>query len=300
MDRIGFIGLGAMGRPMASNMARKGFNVLAYDLQPQALDAVVSAGATAASSSADVAAQSDIVFTMLQNSAQVQAVLEGEVFPNLKPGGIVVDMSTIEPSVTDRMIERAAKAGLIFVDSPVGRTTTFAERGESLLMVGAEAEHLERLEPILRSMATTIIHCGPPGHGIRIKIVNNFIVINTVQVNAEALALGAALGLDVEAELEVFNGTLATNGFLKVGFPEKTLAGDIEPGFQIDLAHKDISIAIATANELKVPLAVGAATREAINLARARGMGGKDFTPGFPMSGIFGGTGWKNWRPSRG
>lgn len=277
-DVIGFIGLGAMGRPMASNMARKGFNVLAYDLQPQALDAVVSAGATAAANGAHAATRSNIVFTMLQSSAQVQTVLEGDVFPNMKPGGIVVDMSTIEPTVTDRMIQKAADAGLTFVDSPVGRTTTFAERGESLLMVGAEPKHFERLQPILRSMATTIIHCGRPGNGIRIKIVNNFVVINTVQVNAEALALGAALGLDVEIELEVLNNTLATNGFLKVGFPEKTLAGDIEPGFQIDLAHKDLSIAIATANELKVPVAVGAATREAINLARARGMGGKDFT----------------------
>ncbi len=277
-DLIGFIGLGQMGRPMASNLVRKGFDVIVFDVQASALDALQSVGARVASSAVEVAQQSRVLFTMLPNSPHVRAVVEGDVVPNMARGGLIVDMSTIDPSTTDDLIEVARAAGLGFVDAPVGRTTAFAERGESLFMVGAEAEHLDRIRPMLEAMGTKIVHCGGPGSGIRIKIVNNFVAVGLCQLDAEALTLGAALGLDIKTELEVLTGTLATNGFLAVGFPDKTLSGDIEPGFQIDLAHKDISIAIDTANRLRVPLPVGTATREAINIARARGYGGKDFT----------------------
>ena len=277
-DLIGFVGLGQMGRPMASNLVRKGFDLIVFDLQRESVDAVAALGARAAGSAAEVATHSKILFTMLPNSPHVQAVIEGEVLPNMKPGGIVVDMSTIDPGTTDRLAGQVEAAGLAFVDAPVGRTTAFAERGESLFMVGAAGEQLDIIRPMLEAMGTTIIHCGGPGSGVRIKIVNNFVAVGLCQLNAEALTLGAALGLDINVELEVMTGTLATNGFLTTGFPDKTLAGDIEPGFQIDLAHKDISIAIDTANRLRVPLSVGAAVRESLNVARARGYGGKDFT----------------------
>lgn len=275
---VGFIGLGQMGRPMASNMARKGVSLTVFDTQAGACDAVAAHGARIAGTPGELAARCGIVFTMLPGPPQVKAVILNELLPHLAPASLVVDMSTVDPWTTDEVGEALRAAGHRFVDAPVGRTTTFAEKGESLFMVGADEADLEAIRPLLETMGTTIIHCGGPGTGTRVKIVNNFVAVSHCQLDAEALALGAAFGLDVETELEVLNGTLATNGFLAVGFKQKTLAGDIEPGFRIDLALKDITIAIDAANRLALPLTMGASVREALNIARARGYGGKDFT----------------------
>lgn len=277
-NSVGFVGLGQMGRPMASNMVRKGTAVTVFDLQREAVDALVALGAQAAGDIAELAARSTTVFTMLPGPPQVRSVILGEILPHLQPGSLVVDMSTVDPWTTDEVGEALRAAGHRFVDCPVGRTTTFAERGESLFMVGAEAEDFATIHSLLETMGTTIIHCGGPGAGTRVKIVNNFVAVGLCQINAEALALGSAFGLDIDTELEVLNGTLATNGFLAVGLKQKSLAGDIEPGFRIDLAHKDISIAVEAANRLALPLTAGSSIREALNVARARGYGGKDFT----------------------
>jgi 4-hydroxybutyrate dehydrogenase/sulfolactaldehyde 3-reductase len=275
---VGFIGLGQMGKPMASNMACKGVTLTVFDTQSAACASVAEHGAQVAGSVAELAAACSVVFTMLPGPPQVRSVILDELLPHLAPGSLVVDMSTIDPWTTDEVGDALRAAGHRFIDAPVGRTTTFAEKGESLFMVGADPADFDAVHPLLETMGTTIIHCGRPGTGTRVKIVNNFVAISHCQIDAEALALGAAFGLDVDTELEVLNGTLATNGFLAVGFKQKTLAGDIEPGFRIDLAHKDISIAIDAANRLALPLTMGASVREALNIARARGYGGKDFT----------------------
>ena len=275
---VGFIGLGQMGKPMASNMARKGVALRVFDTQGEACASLAEHGAQIAESAAELAAACSIVFTMLPGPPQVRSVILGELLPHLRPASLVIDMSTIDPWTTDEVGEALRAAGHRFIDAPVGRTTAFAEKGESLFMVGAESADFQAVRPLLETMGTTIVHCGGPGTGTRVKIVNNFVAVSHCQINAEALALGAAFGLDVDMELEVLNGTLATNGFLAVGFKQKTLAGDIEPGFRIDLAHKDISIALDAANRLALPLTMGASVREALNIARARGYGGKDFT----------------------
>ena len=274
----GFIGLGQMGRPMSSNMVRKGVSLTVFDVQQEPLEALAVLGARVAGSVAELAAQCNVIFTMLPAPPHVKSVILTEMLPNLQPNSLVIDLSTVDPWTTDEVRDALQAAGHRFIDAPVGRTTTYAEKGESLFMVGAEADDLEAVRPLLDTMGTTIVHCGAPGKGTRVKIVNNFVAVSLCQLDAEALALGAAFGLDLETELEVLNGTLATNGFLAVGFKQKTLIGDIEPGFRIDLAHKDISIAVEAANRLAVPLTVGASTREALNIARARGYGGKDFT----------------------
>lgn len=275
---IGFIGLGRMGRPMASNMQRKGFATLSYDVNPQASAALVALGGRAATSIAEVAREADIVFTMLPAHPEVRAVVLDGIVPNAKPGTLVVDMSTIDPVATDEIAAAVSAAGLAFVDAPVGRLATHADRGECLFMVGATPEDFERVKPMLEAMGTTIHHCGPVGAGIRMKVVNNYLAIAACQLNAETLTLATRFGLDIERTLDILNGTTATNGHLKTNFPVKVLAGDIEPGFQIDLAHKDLSLALSAASTMKVPLAMGASARECLQLARSRGFGGKDFS----------------------
>ena len=145
-------------------------------------------------------------------------------------------------------------------------------------MVGAEPDDFKTVLPLLEAMGTTIHHCGPGGAGTRTKLVNNYLAIISCQLNAEALALSQRFGLDLEKTLDVIHGTTATNGQLKINWPNKVLAGDTSPGFTIDLAHKDLSLIVSAANVARVPMPVAAAAREAFSIARARGMGGQDFS----------------------
>jgi 4-hydroxybutyrate dehydrogenase/sulfolactaldehyde 3-reductase len=277
-SRIGFIGLGRMGRPMASNLQTKGFATLSFDINPEPVAALTKLGGVGARSAEEVARGSDFIFTMLPASQEVRSVVLGSILPNSKPGTLIVDMSTIDPLTTDEIAAAVTAAGLAFVDAPVGRLATHADRGESLFMVGASPENFARVKPMLEAMGTTIHHCGPVGTGIRMKIVNNYLAIAACQLNAETLTLATRFGLDLQRTLDILNGTTATNGHLMTNFPVKVLLGDIEPGFQIDLAHKDISLALGAASVARVPLAMGAVARECLQLARSRGYGGKDFS----------------------
>jgi 4-hydroxybutyrate dehydrogenase / sulfolactaldehyde 3-reductase len=280
MNAVGFIGLGNMGRPMASNLCRKGFRVVVYDVAPAPMSALKLLGATPARDVAEVAKSSDVVFTMLPDSQAVDAVVGGSdgVLQHLARGGVIVDMSTIDPRVTDRLAVAAAAKGLGFVDAPVGRLASHAERGESLFMVGAHDDALARVTPMLQAMGTTIHHCGGPGAGMRTKLVNNYLAIVSCQMNAEAIALSQRFGLSLEKTLDVIHGTTATNGQLKIAWPSKVLKGDTAPGFTIDLAHKDLSLIVEAANAERVPVPIAAAARESFSASRGQGHGGKDFS----------------------
>jgi 4-hydroxybutyrate dehydrogenase / sulfolactaldehyde 3-reductase len=280
MEKVGFIGLGRMGRGMASNLRRKGFELLVYDINPEPMLALERVGARRANGVAGVTQGADVVFTMLPASPEVELTVLGPdgILANARPKQIVVDMSTVEPKTTDLLASAAAERGLSVVDAPVGRLAAHADRGESLFMVGASDEDFQRVLPMLQAMGTTIHHCGGVGTGIRTKLVNNCLAIISCQLNAEALALSQRFGLDLTKTLEVCYGTTATNGQLKINWPNKVLRGDLEPGFSIDLAHKDLSIIIAAANAEQVPLPLAAAAREMFSLARASGYGNADFS----------------------
>jgi 4-hydroxybutyrate dehydrogenase / sulfolactaldehyde 3-reductase len=280
MEKVGFIGLGRMGRGMATNLRRKGFELLVYDINPEPMLALERVGARRANGVAGVTQGADVVFTMLPASPEVELTVLGPdgILANARPNQIIVDMSTVEPRTTDLIAGAAAERGLSVVDAPVGRLAAHADRGESLFMVGASDEDFQRVLPMLQAMGTTIHHCGGVGTGIRTKLVNNYLAIISCQLNAEALALSQRFGLDLTKTLEVCYGTTATNGQLKINWPNKVLRGDIEPGFTIDLAHKDLSIIIAAANAEHVPVPVAAAAREMFSLARASGYGAADFS----------------------
>ncbi|HEX3703022.1 MAG TPA: NAD(P)-binding domain-containing protein [Vicinamibacterales bacterium] len=277
---IGFIGLGRMGRPMASNLCRKGFDLIVHDVNPAPVRDLVALRARAGTGTPDVAAASDIVLTMLPNSAVVEQTLLGPdgVLAHARAGTLVVDMSTIDPLVTDRLAKAAADHRCTFADAPVGRLASHADRGECLFMVGASEADWARLKPLFEAMGTTLHHCGGPGAGMRTKLVNNYLAIVSCQLNAEALALCQRFGLSLSPTLDVLYGTTATNGQLKIAWPNKVLAGDTEPGFTIDLAHKDLTLILEAANAAQVPMAVGAAAREAFTSARSRGYGSQDFS----------------------
>jgi 4-hydroxybutyrate dehydrogenase/sulfolactaldehyde 3-reductase len=271
MQRIGFIGLGRMGGPMASNLCKKGFELLVYDVNPQALSAFAQLNSKSAPSIADIARGCDIVITMLPSSAQVEAVVLGPdgLLAAGHAGQIIMDMSTIDPNSTDLIAASASKQGMSVVDAPVGRLASHADRGESLFMVGATALDFTRVLPLLQAMGTTIHHCGEVGTGIRTKLVNNYLAVVSCQLNAEALALSQRFGLKLEKTLEVIDGTTAFNGQLRLNWSTKVLKDDISAGFTIELAHKDLSLILDAANKAKLPLPVAAAAREMFSVARA-------------------------------
>jgi 4-hydroxybutyrate dehydrogenase/sulfolactaldehyde 3-reductase len=278
--RTGFIGLGNMGQGMALNLQRKGFALSVYDLRREPVEALVAAGAQDGGSLAAVTRAADVVVTMLPGSPEVEAAVlgAGGIRENGRPGQLVMDMSTVDPDTTDRLARQLAEAGMRFVDAPVGRLASHAWAGESLFMVGAAPEDFARVKPVLEAMGTTIHHCGAAGTGIRTKLVNNFLAIGLCQMNAEALTLAQRFGLDLATTLEVLHGTTATNGQLKINYANKVLRGDVEPGFKIALAHKDMSLIVNAANAVQVPMPLAAAARESLSMARASGYDDRDFS----------------------
>jgi 4-hydroxybutyrate dehydrogenase/sulfolactaldehyde 3-reductase len=280
MNMVGFVGLGRMGRPMASNLCRKGFRLAVHDINRDAVAELELLQAKGVASVAEASRDSEIVVTMLPDSAVVEEVVAGDggILQHAKPGTLIMDMSTISPNVTDALAAKAAEKGMTFVDAPVGRLASHADRGESLFMVGAAPGDFERVKPLLEAMGNTIHHCGPVGTGIRTKLVNNFLAVASCQFNAEALALSQRFGLDLQRTLDVLYGTTAVNGQLKIAWPAKVLIGDTAPGFTIDLAHKDLSLILEAANAARVPMPMGAAAREAFSAARASGFGAQDFS----------------------
>lgn len=278
--KIGFIGLGRMGKSMAANLRKRQHALAVYDIRPEPIAELEQIGAQGLGSTAAVIRQSDLILTMVPTGKEVQEIVFGPdgILALGRPGSVLVDMSTIDPFETDRVASALAAKGMSMVDAPVGRLAVHADRGECLFMVGASPQDFARVRPLLEGMGTTIHHCGPVGAGIRTKLVNNFLAVASCQLNAEALGLAERLGLSLPTTLQVLEGTTAVNGQLKINWPNKVLRGDTTPGFTIDLAHKDLSLIMDTANKAKVPMPMGAAAREAFSAARAAGFGGEDFS----------------------
>lgn len=276
--RIGFIGLGRMGFALAASLVRKGFSVRAFDLAAAQLTKFAELGGGVAASAADAARGADILFLMLPGPKEVRAVALGPdgVLAALPAGSIVVDMSTVDPATADALAAAAAERGLRFADAPVGRLAAHADRGESLFMLGADADVLEAVQPCLNAMGTTIYHCGPAGHGTRTKLVNNFMVLAYCQLNSEALVLAQGMGLDLAKTLAVLTGTTAVNGQLKEKWPVKVLRGDLTPGFDMALALKDITLACQAAQGIGLAVPLGSQVRDLMALALNGGHRGQD------------------------
>jgi 4-hydroxybutyrate dehydrogenase/sulfolactaldehyde 3-reductase len=278
--KIGFIGLGAMGLPMSSNLQRKGFDVTVYDLDDTKMAQVAALGATCAANVAEAARGQDIVITVLPATQHVETVVLGHdgVLANIAPDAVLLDLSTIDANGTDRVAKACRDKGVAFVDAPIGRLALHAQRGESLFMVGANDEDFVRVEPVLKAMGTDIFRCGVPGMGSRMKVINNFMLLSTAQIVAESIALGTKLGLDIQTMHDVTANTTARNGQFHVLMVNKVLKGDVEPGFTIDLAFKDLSLAMNAAAEHRIGLPMGSAAHAVFGGARAGEFATKDYS----------------------
>ena len=280
-ENIAFIGLGAMGGPMAQNIIRKGTKVSIYDIDKTKMDPIIEVGGTPGRNIKETIENADIIITMLPSTENVKSVMTDNdgVLSFVKPNAIILDMSTIAPTGTDEIYKLCKENSLQFIDAPVGRLVSHAISGDSLFMVGCDNEEaFKKIEPLLNAMGTTIIRCGKVGSGIRAKVVNNFQILSIAQITAEALTLAQKIGLDLDVFKEVNAGTTANNGQFHINFLSKVLKNDIEPGFTIDLAHKDMGLAIETANSFRVGLPVGSAVQAVYGQARSGKFAKKDFS----------------------
>jgi 4-hydroxybutyrate dehydrogenase / sulfolactaldehyde 3-reductase len=278
--QVGFIGLGTMGLPMASNIRHSGAEVRAFDVDRDRMDAIGAAGGHPVDDPAAAARGADFVITMLPNAPDVRKALfdRNGAVSAMNGKSLYIDMSTIHPLETDAIAEELEGRGIRMIDAPVGRTSTEAAQGKLLIMAGGEPGDIERARPILASMGDAIVHCGRRGMGSRMKIINNFMSTSLNVLTAETLALAQAVGMDLEITRQVLMSTAAGRGHLVTTYPVKVLAGDLTPGFMIDLAHKDLGLALDLGARFSVPLPVGAAAREIYSLARAQSFGRKDWT----------------------
>ncbi|SFU14759.1 4-hydroxybutyrate dehydrogenase / sulfolactaldehyde 3-reductase [Pseudovibrio denitrificans] len=280
MATVGFIGLGQMGQPMATNLAKGGHTLRVHDVSAEAVASMVANGAVAASSPAEAAGGADFVVTMLPNGALVRETLMGEngVATTLSKDALVIDMSTVHPLETDAMIADMAKLGFSMMEAPVGRTSDHAIAGTLLVLAGGTKEQIAKAQPLFDLMGSDTVDAGGPGKGIRVKIINNYMSIALNTLSAEAVALSEAIGLEFDAAMSVMSGTPAGKGHFTTTWPNKVLAGDLSPAFMIDHAHKDLGIALDLANQVGVPMPMGAASRETYNIARSAGRGRQDWS----------------------
>jgi 4-hydroxybutyrate dehydrogenase/sulfolactaldehyde 3-reductase len=285
MQQLAFIGLGTMGAPMARNLLKGGFALRVFDINPKASEGVVAAGAQAAASPAEAARGADAVITMLPNGQDVETALFGPAgaLESMQPGSLLIEMSTIAPSVTDRIADRLKGRRIAMLDAPVGRSSQHAVEGKLLIMVGGDQADLQRGRPILEKLGDTIVHCGKTGSGARMKVVNNFMSVTINVTTAEALLLAEASGLDPELARKVMLGTVAGQGHMATTYPAKVLRNDLSPGFMVDLAHKDLGLALELASELKTDTPTATAARPIYELARAEGHGRHDWTAIYAM-----------------
>jgi 3-hydroxyisobutyrate dehydrogenase len=284
--RIGFIGVGTMGRPMLANLLKKGFTATAYDIAPAALEAAAALGAARAGSPAEAAAAGDLVITMLPSSSHVEAAYLGPegVGAGIARGRLAVDMSTIDPATTQAVARALGERGARFLDAPVSGALGRAVAGTLTIMVGGAAADLEEARPALAAMGSTIIHVGAVGAGEVAKLCNNLIAGAAMVAVSEAFRLGAGFGVDPKVLTEVIASSSGATWVMEHGHPvpgikpQAASSHDYAAGFMTDLMAKDLGLAVAAARNKRVPVAVAAAAWQIYRLASAHGLGRKDFS----------------------
>ena len=277
MTVIGFIGLGIMGRPMAANLVRAGYDVVGYSRRAEPAAELVRQGGRAAASVAAVAAESDVLILMLPDSPDVEEVVLGEqgVLAHARPGLLLINMSTIRPHSEVVIADAARAAGVRTVDAPVSGGEPGAINATLSIMVGGAAEDFAFALPILDAMGKTVAHVGGTGAGQMVKAANQLVVGGIIEIVSEALLLLEASDVDLKAAVAVLSGGLAGNRVLELK-AAGMLDRQFTPGFRIDLHHKDLGIVLATAREAGVALPVTGLVSQLFVAARAQGLGSLD------------------------
>lgn len=262
-DKIGFIGLGVMGLPMSKNLLEAGYPLVVHDINRQAVEEAVGKGAGKATSSKEVARRSDIVITMLPDSPDVEAVVDGPdgVFEGISAGKIIVDMSTISPVTSQKLAKKAAEMGVMMLDAPVSGGQAGAIAGSLSIMVGGDEATFNKVLPILEVMGKTIVLMGDEGAGQVTKACNQIVVAETIWAVGEALVLATKAGVDPAKVRQVLMGGYCQSRIMEL-HGQKMLDRNFAAGFRIRLHHKDLGIALSAGKEYGVPLLVASTLHE--------------------------------------
>lgn len=275
--KIGFIGLGIMGKPMSKNMLKAGYDLVVLDVNKASVDEVVSAGAQTAPSPKAVAEQADVIITMLPNSPHVKQVVLGEngIIEGAKAGAVVIDMSSIAPLVSRQIAEKLAEKGIEMLDAPVSGGEPKAIEGTLSVMVGGKKEVFDKCYDVMKSMAGSVVLTGEVGAGNVTKLANQVVVALNIAAMSEALVLATKAGVNPELVYEAIKGGLAGSTVLNAKAP-LVMDRKFDPGFRINLHIKDLNNVLETSHEIGVPLPLTAAVMEMMQALKVDGMGDLD------------------------
>ncbi|MFD9130974.1 2-hydroxy-3-oxopropionate reductase [Streptomyces bottropensis] len=277
LPKVAWIGLGIMGSPMSENLIKAGYDVTGHTLEQDKLDRLTAAGGTAAASVAEAVRDADVVITMVPASAQVEAIAYGPggILENAGPGTLLIDMSSITPRTSVDLAKAAREKGIRVLDAPVSGGEAGAVEAVLSIMVGGERADFTEAEPVFEALGRTVVLCGPHGAGQTVKAANQLIVAVNIQACAEAVVFLERSGVDLAAALDVLNGGLAGSTVL-TRKKNNFLNRDFQPGFRVDLHHKDLGIVTDAARAVGATLPVGAVVTQLVASLRAQGDGGLD------------------------
>ncbi|UZW14568.1 NAD(P)-dependent oxidoreductase [Clostridium pasteurianum] len=278
--RIGFIGLGVMGKNMANNILKKGYELKVYDLSENVVKEFKEKGALVGESPAEVAKGADIVMTSLPNSEIVKSVILGEkgILESASAGTVIIDLSSITPKTIQHIAKEAEKKGVEVIDAPVSGGSTGAEKGTLTIMAGGKEEVFNDVKKVLKSIGEKIYYVGSVGAGDTVKLVNNLLLGANMAAVSEALTLGMKAGLDTDILFEIISESSGNSYALTSKYERFIKEKNFKPGFMIDLQYKDLQLAVDTAKDLKMPLIIGNLTQQMYQMARSEGMGKEDIS----------------------
>ena len=277
-QKIGFVGLGRMGRPMALNLVRAGYPVIVYNRTPEKTKPLAEAGAMVAGSLAEVARNSEIVISMVSDSTALQAIVLGAdgLLNSLQSEAVLIDMSTVDPKVSREVAQAVRARGAHMLDAPVSGSTMLAEQGTLSIMVGGEESVHERVREVLLKIGNRTTHVGPNGAAASLKLAVNIVIGVTMQVLAESIVLAERAGVAPEIAVEVLSNSAVASPFLKYKAPQ--LLQPLGPAaFTANMMQKDFTMALQMAREVGVPLPATAIANEVMAMARGLGLGEYDF-----------------------
>src|SRR4051794_33443113 len=278
-DRVAFLGLGIMGRPMAANLGKAGFDLTVWNRTAEKAEQFAKEhGAVAAASPADAADDAGIAITMVPDAPEVEDVLLGELgaAEGLDEGDLAIDMSTIAPSASRRIAERVAGHGVAFVDAPVTGSRPKAESGTLTIMAGGADEHMRRARPLFEAMGERVVHVGPQGHGEMAKVIANTVTAINAAAIGEALTMARAAGLDLDRFLEVARAGSSGSTMLELK-AGPMVEHDFEPLFRLDHMLKDVRHCLAEARALGIDLTLAETAERLYAAAAEAGHGDEDF-----------------------
>lgn len=280
MQKVGFIGLGAMGRPMASNVLKAGYELTVFDVVKTAVEQMAEQGAKTASTPCEVAKHCDVVLISLPNAKIVEAVMTGEdgLLAGAHKGQVFIDLSSVTPEHTRRMAKLAEAKGVDYMDAPISGGVAGATSGTLTIMVGGSESALAQCRDILEVIGKKIFHAGSVGAGDAVKLVNNLLLGINMAAVAEAMTLGVKAGLDPKVLLEIISVSSGRSYALEAKVPGFVLKGNFEPGFAVDLQYKDLEMAVQTGKELGMPLLLTNVAQQVYETAKAKGLGRKDIS----------------------